>query len=1203
MKKSLFQFVMLFVFLILVNESAYSANEYFRSIASGNWNNASTWQMSTNSGSTWIPTSSTPGDTSGVITVRNGYTVSVTESVGANQLVVEGGGTISIGSGIILTITDGDSFDLTVVTGGAVTGLGTVRTQGADVLMLIGSGTNFSVPLVVFSGTATARDNSSPLVAVFKGSVTVNPGATLNGSGGGYSIQANSSVTNNGSITGSGGIFRMRGATMVNNGTVSISDFNFDSTTSVSGTSAFTGTNISINSSGNVSFSGNMTFSPVSNFNINSGGVLNPANLTFTSGLMNLTPGGTIANTGTLKTSGNPILNINAGSNFNAPLNIISGTTIARDNSSPLIGIFKGTITINNGAVLEGTGGGYSIQSNGNVINNGTISGSGGIFRMRGASFTNNGVVSISAFNLDSTTTITGTSPFTGSNITINGSGNVSFTGNVTFSPASTFNINSGGVLNPANLTLTSGLMNLTPGGTIANTGTLKTSGNPTLNINAGSNFNAPLNIISGTTIARDNSSPLIGIFKGTITINNGAVLEGTGGGYSIQSNGNVINNGTISGSGGIFRMRGASFVNNGSVIISDLNFDSTTTVSGVQPFTGSNISINGSGNVSFTGNVTFSPVANFNINSGGILNPANLTLTSGLMNLNPGGTVANTGTLKTTGSPTLNIRGGSNFNGGLNVVSGSTTARDNSSPLIAIFKGTITVDTGAFLVGTGGGYSIQAEGNVINNGTVTGSGGVFKFAGPVFTNNGSVNISTFNFETGVHTLQGSGNWTAGTTNILLGSITTLGSNHHMQSININTGGTFNLSTFKLMLSSSNPIINNGSFVNSSGIVEYNGNVNQNISFANITYSRLRINNVAGTVLIGAVSVTDTLSVVVGSLNLSTHILTLSPNGYLTEAGGNTVFGNSVGYITITKVLNAPSSLNVGGLGAVLTTAANLGSTEIRRNNVVQNGLNGNTSILRYFDIIPTNNSGLNATLVFRYDESELNGKTEGALTLFRSTNNGSTWTARGGTVNTVTNSITLTGIDAYSRWSASSVPSLAAQLKVIVEGYYDIANNRLNIRDTVRAYLRNPAAPYVIVDSAKSVIDSTIFSGNFNFTNAVSGSYYIELKQRNSIETWSKNPVPYVLGSSMTYDFTTALTQAYGNNMTLKGTKSCIYSGDVTQNGFVDLTDVLEVFNEAKNFLTGYVVTDVNGNSIVDLTDVLITYNNSINFVSKKTP
>jgi hypothetical protein len=63
------------------------------------------------------------------------------------------------------------------------------------------------------------------------------------------------------------------------------------------------------------------------------------------------------------------------------------------------------------------------------------------------------------------------------------------------------------------------------------------------------------------------------------------------------------------------------------------------------------------------------------------------------------------------------------------------------------------------------------------------------------------------------------------------------------------------------------------------------------------------------------------------------------------------------------------------------------------------------------------------------------------------------------------------------------------------------------------------------------------------------------------------------------------------------------VYSGDVNQDGTVDLTDIVLCFNDANAFTSGYVNTDLNGDDFVDLTDITIAYNNSNSFVSKITP
>ena len=140
-------------------------------------------------------------------------------------------------------------------------------------------------------------------------------------------------------------------------------------------------------------------------------------------------------------------------------------------------------------------------------------------------------------------------------------------------------------------------------------------------------------------------------------------------------------------------------------------------------------------------------------------------------------------------------------------------------------------------------------------------------------------------------------------------------------------------------------------------------------------------------------------------------------------------------------------------------------------------------------------------------------------------------------------------------------------------------------------------------MDSAIGIVDSLTFKSAFQFNNAATGTYYIQLKHRNSLETWSKNGVNYIMDSTLNYDFTFAATQAYGNNTKLKGTKYCLYSGDISQDGYIDLSDVVGIYNNATAFVNGYVVTDVNGDLITDLADVLIAYNNAIAFVSAKFP
>lgn len=164
--------------------------------------------------------------------------------------------------------------------------------------------------------------------------------------------------------------------------------------------------------------------------------------------------------------------------------------------------------------------------------------------------------------------------------------------------------------------------------------------------------------------------------------------------------------------------------------------------------------------------------------------------------------------------------------------------------------------------------------------------------------------------------------------------------------------------------------------------------------------------------------------------------------------------------------------------------------------------------------------------------------------------------------------------------------------LKAFIEGFFNSGTNT-QTGDTVTAYLRNTSSPYLPADSGKAFLNS---SGNavLNFPHVSSGNYYLVVKHRNSIETWSAAGIYFASGSEVNYDFSTLNLQAYGNNMKLKGTKWCIYSGDTNQDGIVDASDLSSTENDAVNSVSGYVLTDVTGDDYVDADDLSIVENNS---------
>ena len=180
-----------------------------------------------------------------------------------------------------------------------------------------------------------------------------------------------------------------------------------------------------------------------------------------------------------------------------------------------------------------------------------------------------------------------------------------------------------------------------------------------------------------------------------------------------------------------------------------------------------------------------------------------------------------------------------------------------------------------------------------------------------------------------------------------------------------------------------------------------------------------------------------------------------------------------------------------------------------------------------------------------------------------------------------------------------TSAPVISLGLTVFIEGFW---NGVTQVQDTVRVYLRNGTSPYVRVDSASAILNASGYA-TVNFANAVSGNYYLEISHRNALETWSSTPVSLPTGSNTDYDFSTTQSKAYGNNLILKNGKWSLYSGDTDGSGIIELGDILNVYNDGINFVSGYTATDVNGDNIISLDDILIVYNNAAGFVAVISP
>lgn len=145
---------------------------------------------------------------------------------------------------------------------------------------------------------------------------------------------------------------------------------------------------------------------------------------------------------------------------------------------------------------------------------------------------------------------------------------------------------------------------------------------------------------------------------------------------------------------------------------------------------------------------------------------------------------------------------------------------------------------------------------------------------------------------------------------------------------------------------------------------------------------------------------------------------------------------------------------------------------------------------------------------------------------------------------------------------------------------------------DTLSILLANGTAPFSTVYAVHGVNLNTNGSMSMTIPGDYSGGYYLIIIHRQGVETWSAMPVSFS-GSDISYDFTTSASQAFGSNQKSLGMAWGIFTGDVSQNGYVELNDVNAVFNSVRSSGYGYILYDINGNGFAEVDDLNKTFSN----------
>ncbi|MBK7762090.1 MAG: hypothetical protein IPI46_01800 [Bacteroidetes bacterium] len=189
-----------------------------------------------------------------------------------------------------------------------------------------------------------------------------------------------------------------------------------------------------------------------------------------------------------------------------------------------------------------------------------------------------------------------------------------------------------------------------------------------------------------------------------------------------------------------------------------------------------------------------------------------------------------------------------------------------------------------------------------------------------------------------------------------------------------------------------------------------------------------------------------------------------------------------------------------------------------------------------------------------------------------------------------------------------------AITIKVFLEGYYQGSGLMASVMqnqgvgsdpllcDSIDVEMHQSNSPYAIVETQRAAL-KTDGTAKCYFSPAINGSYFLSVKHRNGIQTWSAIPI-YKGNCPTFYDFTNTETKAFGDNLVeVENGVWAMYSGDINQDENIDLLDMSILDTDMSNFLFGYFASDINGDGNVDLLDSPITEANLNSFVFSAHP
>jgi hypothetical protein len=404
-----------------------------------------------------------------------------------------------------------------------------------------------------------------------------------------------------------------------------------------------------------------------------------------------------------------------------------------------------------------------------------------------------------------------------------------------------------------------------------------------------------------------------------------------------------------------------------------------------------------------------------------------------------------------------------------------------------------------------------------------------------------------------------------------------------------------------------------------------NGTSLQNVNGKN-TFGGLTINNAAGVSLNGNTNVNGVLNLTAGRVAIGANNLTLGTSATITGAPSATNMIVATGAGEMRKSFSGagaftfPIGDNTGTAEYSPVTLAFTGGTYGSGNyagvNVVNTQYPGSPStgsyLNRYWGVTQSGISGFSSNATLQYLPADVVG-TENQVYCVRINPTSVTYH---NIANTTLHQLTGIGLTTLGTFTGSQTRAdKSVNISLLLQGLYNGAGVMRKAQGSSGDQFPGSTADQVVIELRNQLNYSNVIysSGNINLsTSGVvstistpgihSGSYYVTIKHRNSIETTSTSPLSFS-GSSVSYNFN-APAKAYGGNLgQMIDGYYVVYAGDVNQDGYIDTGDFEGVDNDAFNYAIGYLATDVNGNGNVDTDDFTNIDNNSSNYISSSHP